>query len=90
MKTLRRDLKMREDQYRQMEREVQALRQYKDSQKESEKFLKAYADIQDKNRELENSLSAETRFKQDLFSALGEERRVIKNLQSESLCCFSF
>nr|KAG5705036.1 hypothetical protein BaRGS_018766 [Batillaria attramentaria] len=38
--------------------------------------------MQDKNMELENSLSAETRFKQDLFSALGEERRVIKVLQN--------
>ena len=48
-------------------------------------MLKALSDMQDKNMELENSLSAETRFKQDLFSALGEERRVIKVLQGKSL-----
>ena len=64
---------------------VQSLRQYKDAQKEAEVLLKALSDMQDKNMELENSLSAETRFKQDLFSALGEERRVIKVLQGKSL-----
>jgi cell shape-determining protein MreC len=62
---------------------AQSLRQYKDSAKESEVLMKALADMQEKNLELENSLSAETRFKQDLFSALGEERRVIKQLQSK-------
>ncbi|KAL8566959.1 hypothetical protein ACOMHN_059759 [Nucella lapillus] len=81
-KQLRRDLKMREDQYRLLDREAQSLRQYQDAQKEAEVLLKALSDMQDKNVELENSLSAETRFKQDLFSALGEERRVIKGLQN--------
>ena len=65
---------------------VQSLRQYKDAQKEAEVLMKALSDMQDKNKELENSLSTETRFKQDLFSALGEERRVIKVLQSEWVC----
>ncbi|XP_070190467.1 macoilin-like isoform X2 [Littorina saxatilis] len=82
VKQLRRDLKVREDQYRLLEREVQSLRQYKDAQKEAEVLLKALSDMQDKNCELENSLSAETRFKQDLFSALGDERRMIKVLQN--------
>lgn len=59
------------------------MRQFKDAQKEAEVLLKALSAMQDKNIELENSLTAETRFKQDLFSALGEERRVIKVLQSE-------
>ncbi|XP_041350634.1 macoilin-1-like [Gigantopelta aegis] len=82
MKQLRRDLKMREDQFRMLEREVQALRQYKDAQKESEVLMAALGAMQDKNTELENSLTAETHFKQDLFSALGEERRQIKILQT--------
>ncbi|XP_025097702.1 macoilin-2-like isoform X4 [Pomacea canaliculata] len=82
IKQLRRDLKIREDQYRQLEREVQSMRQFKDAQKEAEVLLKALSAMQDKNIELENSLTAETRFKQDLFSALGEERRVIKVLQN--------
>lgn len=82
IKQLRRDLKIREDQFRDLQREVQSLRQYKDAQKEAEVLLKALSDMRDKNMELENSLTAETRFKQDLFSALGEERRVIKVLQN--------
>lgn len=45
--------------------------------------MAALGAMQDKNTELENNLSAETRFKQDLFSALAEERRQIKILQSE-------
>lgn len=61
-----------------------ALRQYKDAQKETEVLMKALSTMQDKNAELENNLCAETRFKQDLFSALGKERNEIKILQSES------
>ncbi|CAL1538922.1 unnamed protein product [Lymnaea stagnalis] len=82
MKQLRRDNKLREDQYRQLEREVQALRQYKDAQKETEVLMKALSTMQDKNTELENNLCAETRFKQELFSALCKERNEIKNLQN--------
>ncbi|XP_076445159.1 macoilin-like [Babylonia areolata] len=84
-KQLRRDLKMREEQFRLLDREAQSLRQYKDTQKEAEVLLKALSDMQDKNQELENSLSQETRFKQDLFSALGEERQIIKVLQTTIL-----
>ncbi|KAH9490902.1 Macoilin-1 [Bulinus truncatus] len=82
MKQLRRDNKLREEQYRQLEREVQALRQYKDAKNETEVLMKALSTMQDKNTELENNLCAETRFKQELFSALGKERNEIKNLQN--------
>lgn len=39
--------------------------------------MSALAVIQDKNHSLEKSLSAETRFKLDLFSALGDARREV-------------
>ncbi|XP_064613038.1 macoilin-like isoform X2 [Liolophura sinensis] len=78
MKQLRRDLKVREDQFRQKEREVQALRQYKEAQSETEVLMSALAAMQDKNAHLENNLSAETRLKLDLFSALGEAKRQIE------------
>ncbi|CAG5131273.1 unnamed protein product, partial [Candidula unifasciata] len=81
LKQVRRENKMWEEQYRQLEREVQSLRQYKDAQKETEVLMKALSNMQDKNVELENNLCAETRFKQDLFSALGKERNEIKILQ---------
>lgn len=41
--------------------------------------------MEDKNTSLQESLSAETRFKLDLFSALGETRR-----QLESVNCNYF
>lgn len=43
-----------------------------------EVLLTALQAMQDKNMSLEKSLSAETRFKLDLFSALGEARRQIE------------
>ncbi|KAK6168650.1 hypothetical protein SNE40_019842 [Patella caerulea] len=58
----------------------QTLRQIKDNQKENV-LMAALGAMQEKNTELENSLTAETRFKQELFSALAEERRQIKVLQ---------
>jgi len=76
-KTIRRELKMREEQLRKLERETQNLRLY-DSQNETEVLMSALAAMQDKNTHLENSLSAETRLKLDLFSALGDAKRQIE------------
>jgi hypothetical protein len=77
-KQIRRELKLREDQIRQLERETQSLRQYKDAQSETEVLMSALSAMQDKNTHLENSLSAETRLKLDLFSALGKANRQIQ------------
>ncbi len=57
---------------------LQTLRQYKDAQNETEVLMSALAAMQDKNTHLENSLSAETRLKLDLFSALGDAKRQIE------------
>ena len=40
--------------------------------------MSAIGAMQEKNAHLENSLSAENRLKQDLFSALGEAKRQIE------------
>eukprot|EP00105_Crassostrea_gigas_P033405 XP_011456782.1 PREDICTED: macoilin [Crassostrea gigas] len=77
IKQLKRDLMLREEQYRQLEYENQSLRQYKDQQSEAEVLMSALSAMQDKNTHLENSLSAETRIKLDLFKALGEAKRQI-------------
>eukprot|EP00118_Oscarella_pearsei_P000230 m.4478 g.4478 ORF g.4478 m.4478 type:complete len:572 (+) comp10815_c0_seq1:35-1750(+) len=45
------------------------------SKKESEVLMSALTAMQDKNLQLEKSLSAETRIKLDLFSALGDAQR---------------
>ncbi len=66
---------------------LQTLRQYKDAQNETEVLMSALAAMQDKNTHLENSLSAETRLKLDLFSALGDAKRQIE-IQQGMLCHF--
>ncbi len=62
---------------------MQALRQYKDAQSETEVLMSALAAMQDRNTHLESSLSAETRLKLDLFSALGDAKRQIEIQQGE-------
>ena len=64
-----------------VERENMALRQYKDIQSETEVLMSALSIMQDKNTHLETSLSAETRVKLDLFSALGEAKRQLESSQ---------
>ncbi|XP_013390620.1 macoilin [Lingula anatina] len=75
---IHRELKLREDQYRHLEQENRSLRQYKDVQNETEVLMSALAAMQDKNSHLEGSLSAETKLKMDLFSALGETKREVE------------
>ena len=45
--------------------------------------MSALSAMQDKNAHLENSLSAETRIKLDLFSALGEAKRQLEIRESK-------
>lgn len=59
------------------------LRQYKDSQGESEVLMSALMVMREKNSHLENNLSAETRLKMDLFSALGDAKRQIEIQRSK-------
>ena len=51
------------------------MKQYKDSHGDTEILMSALSAVQEKNAHLENSLSAETRLKLDLFSALGDTKR---------------
>lgn len=62
---------------------LQSLRQYKESHNETEILMSALSAMQDKNAHLENSLSAETRIKLDLFSALGEAKRQLEIRESK-------
>lgn len=74
---MRRDFQQREDQLSQLELEVMALRQYKESNN-VEAMLTTLNALQEKNQHLELSLSAETRIKLDLFSALGDAKRQLE------------
>ncbi|KAL1123432.1 hypothetical protein AAG570_002512 [Ranatra chinensis] len=60
----------------------QSLLPYKESHNEAELLMQALSALQDKNSHLENSLSAETRIKLDLFSALGEAKRLLEIRES--------
>lgn len=69
-----------EDRCVQAEREAHSL---VEQQHDTEILMAALAAMQDKNSHLENSLSAETRIKLDLFSALGEAKRLLEIRESK-------
>ncbi|XP_015267142.1 PREDICTED: macoilin isoform X2 [Gekko japonicus] len=77
------DIKLKEDQIRDLEMKVQELRKYKENEKDTEVLMSALSAMQDKTQHLENSLSAETRIKLDLFSALGDAKRQLEIAQGQ-------
>ncbi|KAM8975809.1 macoilin [Pelodytes ibericus] len=79
------DMKLKEDQIRELEIKVQELRKYKENEKDTEVLMSALSAMQDKTQHLENSLSAETRIKLDLFSALGDAKRQLEIAQGQIL-----
>lgn len=60
---------------------LKELWKYKENEKETEVLMSALSAMQDKTQHLENSLSAETRIKLDLFSALGDAKRQLEIAQ---------
>lgn len=59
-------------------RKIEVQLRNRESQQSSEVLMSALAAMQDKNATLEKNLSAETRVKLDLFSALGDARRQLE------------
>uniref|UniRef100_A0A8C8BXM4 Macoilin n=1 Tax=Oncorhynchus tshawytscha TaxID=74940 RepID=A0A8C8BXM4_ONCTS len=84
-KKLTMDIKLKEDQIRELEMKVQELHKYKENEKDTEVLMSALSAMQDKTQHLENSLSAETRIKLDLFSALGDAKRQLEIAQGQIL-----
>ncbi|XP_066140144.1 macoilin-1 [Euwallacea fornicatus] len=70
-----------EERCKTLELEKQAL---SEQVRDAEMLMSALATLQDKNTHLENALSAETRIKLDLFSALGEAKRHLEISQSSN------
>ncbi|XP_030638346.1 macoilin [Chanos chanos] len=64
-----------------LESEVEALQKHRCMGQEAEALLSALSALQDKAQHLEYNLSAETRLKLDLFSALGDARRQLELAQ---------
>ncbi|EFX75672.1 hypothetical protein DAPPUDRAFT_322995 [Daphnia pulex] len=79
---LRREIKSGEDRLRAMEMEIQQYQQLRRAQQETELLVSALSALQDKTSHLESSLSAETRIKLDLFSALGEAKKQLEQRES--------
>ncbi|XP_034185686.1 macoilin-1 isoform X2 [Osmia lignaria lignaria] len=79
LKNLRRELKTKDERCIVLEKDVTRC---KENHKESEILLGALNVLQDKTAHLEDSLSAETRIKLDLFSALGEAKRQLEIRES--------
>ncbi|CAJ1084169.1 macoilin-1 [Xyrichtys novacula] len=77
------DTKLKEEQIRDLESKCQELRKYKENEKDTEVLMSALSAMQEKTQHLENSLSAETRIKLDLFSALGDAKRQLEIAQSQ-------
>lgn len=69
----------------------QALQKLREEQSELEHRLSSLrsevSSVQDRNVALERSLSAETRIKLDLFSALGEAKRENEIVEGKFLLC---
>ncbi|XP_040056048.2 macoilin-2 isoform X2 [Gasterosteus aculeatus] len=84
-KKLTLDIKLKEDQIRELELKVQELHKYKENEKDTDVLMSALSAMQDKTQHLENSLSAETRIKLDLFSALGDAKRQLEIAQGQTL-----
>ncbi|KRZ21457.1 Macoilin [Trichinella pseudospiralis] len=74
LKHARKELTQREEQIGKLESEVRTLRLFKESNT-VEQLTATVTEMERKNAHLESSLSAETRIKLDLFSALGESKR---------------
>ncbi|KAJ7991828.1 hypothetical protein DPEC_G00287910 [Dallia pectoralis] len=79
------DVKLKEEQIRDLEGKCLELRKYKENEKDTEVLMSALSAMQEKTQHLENSLSAETRIKLDLFSALGDAKRQLEITQGQVL-----
>ncbi|XP_026875805.2 macoilin-1 [Electrophorus electricus] len=84
-KKLSQDVKFKEEHLRELEGKAQELHKYKENEKDTEVLMSALSAMQDKTQHLENSLSAETRIKLDLFSALGDAKRQLEIAQGQIL-----
>ncbi|XP_077367125.1 macoilin-1 isoform X4 [Festucalex cinctus] len=68
-----------------LENDVEALGKYRGVEKDTDMLLSTLSALQDKAQHLEYNLSAETRIKLDLFSALGDARRQLEIAQDKLL-----
>ncbi|XP_067337948.1 macoilin [Channa argus] len=84
-KQLQLEYQVKESHVVDLESDVEALGQYHGVEKETDMLLSTLSAMQEKAQHLEYNLSAETRIKLDLFSALGDARRQLEIAQDKIL-----
>ncbi|TSR99418.1 Macoilin [Bagarius yarrelli] len=84
-KQLQLDYQGRDNRVLALEKEVESLQKLRCTEQEADALLSALSSLQDKAQHLEYNLSAETRLKLDLFSALGDARRQLEIAQVKLL-----
>ncbi|XP_041662136.1 macoilin [Cheilinus undulatus] len=82
-KQLQLEFQVKESQVVDLESDVEALGKYRCVEKETDMLLSTLSAMQEKAQHLEYNLSAETRIKLDLFSALGDARRQLEIAQDK-------
>uniref|UniRef100_A0A3B5B0U2 Si:dkey-12h9.6 n=1 Tax=Stegastes partitus TaxID=144197 RepID=A0A3B5B0U2_9TELE len=80
-KQLQLECQVKESRVVDLESDVEALGKYRCVEKETDMLLSTLSAMQEKAQHLEYNLSAETRIKLDLFSALGDARRQLEIAQ---------
>ncbi|KAM8831528.1 macoilin-1 isoform 2-T2 [Spinachia spinachia] len=82
-KQLQLECQVKESRVLDLESDVEALGTYRCVEKETDMLLSTLSAMQEKAQHLEYNLSAETRIKLDLFSALGDARRQLELAQDK-------
>nr|XP_040017096.1 macoilin [Gasterosteus aculeatus aculeatus] len=82
-KQLQLECQVKESRVLDLESDVEALGKYRCVEKETDMLLSTLSAMQEKAQHLEYNLSAETRIKLDLFSALGDARRQLEIAQDK-------
>ncbi|XP_070705514.1 macoilin-1 [Pempheris klunzingeri] len=82
-KQLQLEYQVKESRVVDLESDVEALEKYRCVEKETDMLLSTLSAMQEKAQHLEYNLSAETRIKLDLFSALGDARRQLEIAQDK-------
>ncbi|KAF7650692.1 hypothetical protein LDENG_00121680 [Lucifuga dentata] len=82
-KQLQLEYQVKESRMVDLERDVEALGKYRCVEQETDMLLSTLSAMQEKAQHLEYNLSAETRIKLDLFSALGDARRQLEIAQDK-------
>uniref|UniRef100_A0A3Q4I2P4 Si:dkey-12h9.6 n=1 Tax=Neolamprologus brichardi TaxID=32507 RepID=A0A3Q4I2P4_NEOBR len=87
-KQLQLEYQVKESRVVDLESDVEALGKYRCVEKETDMLLSTLSAMQEKAQHLEYNLSAETRIKLDLFSALGDARRQLEIVmkQDREIC----